>query len=118
MTKRGHILVSYDGIREMPPKNENKKKSGSTGAKPQASKGNPQKNAPAPILKSDRVAMSFSGTANMNSSSVGMGIQPTVWVSKNAMIRCGLTYEDIVIIQTERNNSRVFCSTLCFAPLV
>ena len=102
----------------MPPKNENKKKGGSTGAKLQVSKGNPQKSAPTPILKSDRIAMSFSGTANMNGSSVGTGIPPTVWVSKNAMIRCGLTYEDIVIIQTERNSNRVFCSTVYFASLV
>lgn len=93
----------------MPPKNDHKKKTGASGVKQPSLESNSKNGAP-PVLKMNKIAMSFTATANLNSASVGMGNQPTIWLSKNAMIRCALNYQDIVIVQTEKQEGRVFCS--------
>ena len=100
----------------MPPKNDNKKKDGAGRAK-QASLDSNSRNGAPPVVKTNRIAMSFTATANLNSASVGMGNQPTLWLSKATMIRCSLIYQDIVIVQSEKQEGRIFCSSCFFGPL-
>ena len=86
----------------MPPKKEVGKKANPVNTKKDAKQGN--------VLKPEKIAFSFTANANMNEGGVSVGNMHYVWISKAAMIKCGLSYGDIVIIQTMRNNNRVFCS--------
>ena len=86
----------------MPPKKEVGKKANPANTKKDAKQSN--------VLKPEKIAFSFTANANMNEGGMSVGNMHYVWISKAAMIKCGLSYGDIVIIQTIRNNNRVFCS--------
>lgn len=86
----------------MPSKNNMEKKAGSVSTK----KGAKQVS----IGKPEKIAFSFSANANLCDGGVSIGNSHCVWISKLSMIKCGLSYGDVVIVQTMKDTTRIFSS--------
>ena len=86
----------------MPPKKEREKKVTSSSTKKTTNSSN--------VVKPEKIAFSFSANANLNDGGVSSGNNHSLWISKQAMIQCGLSYGDIVIVLTMRDADRIFCS--------
>lgn len=86
----------------MPPKKDREKKIPSSSTKKNSNTSN--------VVKPEKIAFSFTANANLNDGGSSTGNNHSLWISKQAMIQCGLSYGDIVIVQTMRDNNRIFCS--------
>ena len=86
----------------MPPKKEREKKVTSSSTKKNTNSST--------VVKPEKIAFSFSANANLNDGGVSSGNNHSLWISKQAMIQCGLSDGDIVIVQTMRDTNRIFCS--------
>ena len=105
MKKRAfHDSISFSRrfLLSMPSKKTVEKKSGSVSM----TKGTKQVNA----VKPEKIALSFTANANLHDGGMSLGNSHSLWISKSAMIKCGLNYGDTVIIQTGKDNTRIFCS--------
>ena len=60
--------------------------------------------------KVEKIAFSFTATANLNDGGEIAGNVPYLWASKNSMIRCALTYGDTVIVQTIKEDKKLLAS--------
>lgn len=75
-----------------------------------ASNGTKKGTYPGNVSKPEKIALSFTANANLCESGTIIGNNQCVWISKPAMIKCGLSYGDTVIIQTSKEGNRIFCS--------
>lgn len=61
-------------------------------------------------VKPEKIAFSFTATANLNDGGRVAGSVPYIWVSKESMIRCALSYGDTVIVQSMKEGARIIAS--------
>lgn len=94
----------------MPPK----KSSSAANKKGMSEKGKIKESIGQPTVKVEKIAFSFSATANLNDGGETAGNVPYLWASKNSMIRCALTYGDTVIVQTIKDDKRFLASKSLF----
>lgn len=98
----------------MAPKKDTAKKSSAIAGKKISPKVGSQSSAAANVVKRDKLALSFTANANLNNAAPPVAGSELVWLSKAAMIKCGLTYGDTVIVQTMVDGNRIFASNVCF----
>ena len=94
----------------MPPKKDVGKKTASSGKKPVVDKKASSSNENKPAVKPEKISFSFTASANLNDGGETAGNVPYLWVSKASMIRCALTYGDVVIVQSMKEGSRILAS--------
>ena len=90
----------------MPPK----KTSAAMNKKGISEKGKIKELMEQPTVKVEKIAFSFTATANLNDGGEIAGNVPYLWASKNSMIRCALTYGDTVIVQTINEDKKLLAS--------
>lgn len=102
----------------MAPKKDTAKKSSAIAGKKISPKVGTQSSAATNAVKRDKLVMSFTASANLNSSALPVAGCELVWLSKASMIKCGLTYGDTVIVQTMIDGNRVFASNGMFVRFI
>lgn len=107
---KSHISFYTFDFSQMPPKKDVGKKTASSGKKPVVDKKASSSNENKPAAKPEKISFSFTASANLNDGGETAGNVPYLWVSKASMIRCALTYGDVVIVQSMKEGSRILAS--------
>lgn len=79
-------------------------------------KGKIKESVGQPAVKVEKIAFSFTATANLNDGGEVAGNVPYLWVSKNSMIQCALKYGDTVIVRTMKDEKKLLASRFVNAP--
>lgn len=94
----------------MAPKKDASKKGATNSGKKGISAKPSQSSRESTTVKREKIAFSFTANANLNDGASTSPGSEIVWISKLSMIKCGLSYEDTVIVQTIVDGVRAFMS--------
>lgn len=94
----------------MPQRKDVGKKLSAVGKKGIAEKARNGDGSANSMVKPEKIAFSFTAMANLNDGGRVAGSVPYIWVSKESMIRCALSYGDTVIVQSMKEGAKIIAS--------